>query len=40
MTIWREIRAETTADVTEVLDAVVLKKAPVDELLMDNSATE
>ena len=35
--IWRELRAETAANVAEILDGIFLERGPVDELLLDNS---
>ena len=37
--IWREIRCETSREIADVLNEVFLERGPVDEVLMDNSAS-
>ncbi|GAB1600005.1 hypothetical protein Ahia01_000278000, partial [Argonauta hians] len=37
--IWREIRSESAAEVTRVLEQVFLERGPVDEVVLDNGAT-
>ena len=39
LVLWREMRAEAEEVIEGVLNEIFLERGPVDEMLMDNSAT-
>ena len=39
LAIWRKLKGETAEEIVDILNEVFLERGPVDEILMDNSAT-